>query len=294
MGRRGRFRANVLPVGEVDPHADFPSNDPTFFDHLLLAEGDSWFSIGGFPPSNLLYGLRFRRRTMVASCASPGDTVTRMAEIARNEQFTAALSRDGFPWTLILLSGGGNDLIGGARGVVLAPEARSLTARPEPADYCDEQALRRLLDGVDRGFRTLAARRDAADSPARGRPIVTHTYDYPTPRNEPARFAGFALLGPWLHPAFEDAAIPERDRIPLAGYLMDRLAETILGLARGPGAIGSFHVVDTRGTLTPARPTDIGPTTHWLNEIHPTADGYGELARRIERERLYPLLYGGF
>jgi hypothetical protein len=27
---------------------------------MILADGNSWFSIGGFPPTSLLYGLRFR------------------------------------------------------------------------------------------------------------------------------------------------------------------------------------------------------------------------------------------
>lgn len=294
MGKRGSFRANVLRLEDVDPTEGFPSSDPAFFDHLVLAEGDSWFSIGGFPPSNLLYGLRFRRHTMVVSCAAPGDTIVKMSNLVGSKQFRQALSADGYAWDVILLSGGGNDLIDAAKRVVLMPSERSSAAPSEPEEYINEDALGSVLTDIAKGFKVLAELRDAAQSPAQGKPIVTHTYDYATPRNEPARFIGFPVKGPWLFKSFTSRKVPQEHWIPLANHLMDRLAETIIDLQSGPHAIENFHVVDTRGTLTQPRLTDIGPTTHWLNEIHPNHDGHSRLARQLERGKLYELLYGAF
>lgn len=294
MGARGRFRANVLRLEDVDPDIGFPSSDPAFFDHLVLAEGDSWFSIGGFPPSNLLYGLRFRRHTMVVSCAKPGDTVVKMSKLVGSKHFKKALSTDGYAWDIILLSGGGNDLIDAASRVVLKPSERPSADPPEPQEYLNEAALDKVLSDIAQGFAALAGLRDGPDSPAKGKPIVTHTYDYATPRNEPARFIGFPVQGPWLFKGFNTRKVPEAHWVPLANLLIDRLAGTLISLQSGPNPLANFHVVDTRGTLTPPRLDDVGPTTHWLNEIHPNHDGHSLLARKLERDKLYELLYGAF
>jgi hypothetical protein len=97
MSRRGSIRANVLRLEDIGV-GGFPSSDPVFHDHMILAEGDSWFSIGGKPPTNLLYGLRFRKLTMVVSCAKPDDTVKNMAQITKNALYKRALSQKfGYP-----------------------------------------------------------------------------------------------------------------------------------------------------------------------------------------------------
>lgn len=290
MSRRGRFRANVLHLDDVG--TGYPSDDPHFHDHLILAEGDSWFSVGGFPPTNLLHGLRFRKHTMVVSCAQPGDTIGNMAQIAKNALFERALSvRFGYDWDVILLSGGGNDLIDNAGRIVLGPDRRRPKYSSDPDRYISKPNLKEVLDVIKAGYRSLAAARDSADSRVNGVPMLAHTYDYAVPRNEPARFFGFDLQGPWLYRAFTDRDVPTELWIPLARLLMDRLAETLLGLQAGRQRIAHFHVVDTRDTLTPPGLDDVGPTTYWLNEIHPNFEGYAKLGRQIERERLYGLLY---
>ena len=39
--------------------------------YRLLAEGDSWFTLGGLPTSNLLFSLRFPAPAIVVNCAVP-------------------------------------------------------------------------------------------------------------------------------------------------------------------------------------------------------------------------------
>jgi lysophospholipase L1-like esterase len=110
-------------------------------------------------------------------------------------------------------------------------------------------------------------------------PILAHTYDYATPRDAPAIFGS---LGPWLHRAFNDREIPPENRVELADYLTDRLAERLLELADGTKKIPDLHVVDTRGTLTRAALGHRGDSHDWQNEIHPNGGGYEKLAKRIE------------
>lgn len=125
-------------------------------------------------------------------------------------------------------------------------------------------------------YRALAAVRDDAGSPNAGKPIVTNTYDFPTPRNSPALFFGSRVRGPWLmkgiDPAFWD---------PIVDRLINALVETILGLATGRNAISNFHPVDTRGTVVRAAPGTTKKSGDWRNEIHPSKEGYGKIAAKL-------------
>ena len=273
-----RFRPNVINW--------FFADDPLFGpgsglnDYRILAEGDSWFSLGGIPTSNLLFSLRFRRSTLIVNCAQPGDTIRRMAVLAQDRALRDALTA-GVAWDLLLLSGGGNDLIDAADEILLSPQERNASPGVGPGNYCDPGELDNLMRTVQEGYRTIVALRDGPDSTARGKPILTHTYDYITPRNAPARFLLVPLLGPWLFKALTEAAVPEADWHPVSDYLTDRLAEAILALRTGANPLPDFHVVDTRGTLTRAKAGDIGESGDWMNEIHPSIDGYKKLARPL-------------
>jgi hypothetical protein len=85
--------------------------------------------------------------------------------------------------------------------------------------------------------------------------------------------------------------VPTAMWAPLARLLIDKLAKAILSLQQGSDKIENFHVVDTRDTLKPPDIDEIGPTRHWLNEIHPSYERYLKVGRRIELQKLYKLLY---
>lgn len=273
---RGRHRPSIVTWREYLDQAGFPS----FPDHNLLAEGDSWFTISGLPAYNLLFELRFHKHTRIVNCGMPGDTIVNMATIAGNRHLRQALSPGGKPWDAILLSGGGNDVIDEADEILLPKEHRP--ANPQhPADYCDADHLDGLIRHIQRSYRRIAALRETPGSPGREAPILAHTYDYATPRPAPAVFI-FGSLGPWLYKALTDRAVPESDWVHVADHLIDRLAEGILALARGPDAIPGFHVVDTRGTLTRAELGHPSDSHDWQNEIHPNGGGYEKLAKKIE------------
>ena len=64
------YAADLLDSNEPPPLADFGRR--------LLAEGDSWFTIGSLnllQTSNLLKELEFKTSTAIVSCAYPGDTL---------------------------------------------------------------------------------------------------------------------------------------------------------------------------------------------------------------------------
>lgn len=136
-------------------------------------------------------------------------------------------------------------------------------------DYCNMEAIRALVTEVQGGYRKLAAMR-----PTDRIPMLSHTYDYCTPRD--ARVAG--ISGPWFYTAFKRFKIPEEDWIALSKSLLNQLADGILALqGEREDAIPNFHVVKTLGVLQMAELGTTGDSNDWLNEVHPNSKGYEKL-----------------
>lgn len=275
------MRAQIIRHGDIDKR--FPERDPDSrkYECKVLAEGDSWFTLGAVPSSNLLFHIQVTKPTALVSIAKPGDTIIRMGDPERMQQLRRLLviPRFAYKWDAILLSGGGNDLIDSAPDLLKRIDA----ATGDPADYVDAAALQQLIANVQGAYASIVAVRDAESSQSKGKPIYVHTYDYPTPRNSPARFLGAGILGPWLYPAFLLADIPEPMWIPVSDYLLDRLAEAILALDSQSGSrpLPSVFVVNTRNTLNRARLGTIASDGDWANEIHPNTTGYRKLGEKL-------------
>jgi len=256
--------------------------DPSFVTHTILAEGDSWFTVGGtalkYPWfTNLLFSLRFKKSTLIVNLARPGDTIKNMSQMSKYD-FRDAINN--LPLHAILLSAGGNDLIDKASLLVLPKSVWKNKSINSPKDYCNLGEIKYFLDNLTHHFIRLAKARGNKNIP-----IVTHTYDYPTPRNAPAKFFGVGLLGPWLIEVFKRAEVPKKDWRNVSDYLFNRLADHTVSLQN---KINNFHVVDTRGTIKRAKITS-GVSGDWLNEIHPNKAGYKKLAPKIVK-KLYEFL----
>ena len=277
---RGTFRPTVVSWEDMLDEPAHPGVDPAFYKQFILAEGDSWFTLGGIPTSNLLWSMRFHQRTMIVNCGRPGDTIKHMSDIEGNHNFRQALADKDIKWNLILLSGGGNDLIDNAKNIIKDKIERG-NARPQNIkDYCHQDVLDNLITSIQNSYKNVFAFKESqAQGQAKGKPVVIHTYDYSTPRNAPARFFSVSLLGPWLYKAFTKKEVHKEDWNSLSDYLIDHLAEGILALANQQENI---HVVNTRGLLTRAAQDTEGEDGDWLNEIHPDHDGYCKLAKHID------------
>jgi len=274
-----------VQIGKGSPPAE--PNNAEYAWHLL-AEGDSWFSLGGIPSSNLLNDIRLPRWAQVLSVAYPGDTIKRMSDIVNNPSFEKYVAKRNFNYAFhgLLLSAGGNDLIDAAAHIVSAKPGPGLP--PEmPESYIDSKVLKRVLAEVLAGIRKLHKLWNSKDSKSAGSPIFMHTYDYVTPRNAPALFLGGAKLsGPWIYPTFVGGSMSISLQQRAADLLFDALADMLLTLDEASGkknALSGVHVVDTRNTLVRANPAEIGNSNDWLNEIHPNAGGYRKVAARLSQ-----------
>jgi lysophospholipase L1-like esterase len=267
----------------------FPMDE---FPLQFLAQGDSWFSIGSIPPfltSNLFDKMSLSKRAVAVNCARPGAELAHMTNTTTNRTFLQLLNgKAARRWTALLLSGLGNDVISAAQSPPSSPAAMRILAKKSEwsakagaGRYISQAGWQTFEQHAVDVFQVLLQNRDKS-AVNRGIPIVLHTYDVVTARN-----AGAGLgFGPWLFKAFTAFEIPPSDWNALAIELMARVRSLILNIAASDAFI---HVVDTQGTLIPALGTDIGPTEHWQNEIHPTRTGYRLLGDvwEVELERLF-------
>jgi len=261
------------------------------FGFRLLAEGDSWFSIGALNPfksANLLQALSFTQRAVAVSCALPGDTLKRMVDTRRDPQFVSLLAgARARLWDGVLISAGGNDLIDAlqspardADGVPVPPSRRLLLTAAEwgpaslgAARYLSHDGWATFSAYLGANFEALLQLRDRG--PSRGCPVFMHGYAVPTPRP-----SGAGPAGPWLLPSIVAYAIPEADRAPLAELLIERLAALLGGLADDRTRLPNLHFFDsTRVPLDRASPTATGESGDWVNEIHLTRAGCRKVAR---------------
>lgn len=272
------WRVDVIQATHLGMEGSLDPDDPTY-PLRFLAEGDSWFTIGAIPSSNLLFELRLRNPAIVLNLGYPGDTIANLTRFGANFEFARRLASPQWAsdWTAILMSGGGNDLIDWAFDLLLPkPPA---TAKPEAC--VDQKKLKKFNKTIVDGYKAIVKLRDGNGSPSKGKPIIVHTYDYPTPRPAPARFIVIPITNPWMYPAFQQREVPASLYIPITDYLLESLADTLCDLQK---ELPAFHVVRTLGLLERAELGAKGHSGDWHNEIHPDSDGYRKIARKLADE----------
>jgi hypothetical protein len=254
------------------------------FERLLYAEGDSWFD--KFTPipmagANLLDAVRSPFVAGVVDASHIGDEAREMVS-GRQARQTKAMF-DVFDFDLILLSAGGNDLknvfsdlftsrVLAAQGVKTAWSAHELARAP-----ADHSAV---FDGVIASIGRFIGLRDAARRDrTRAAPIVLHGYDHLQPRPAPATLLAGSKVGrgPWIYPALKEAGLSDAQMRAEARQVVDTLNRRLAALVAG---LPNVYLIDQRGLLTPAEPGSTGASNDWLDEIHPTPEGFVKLARQ--------------
>lgn len=277
------FRVDVIKPEEL-----WQGQNPvilTSFYPRLLADGDSWCSLGSVPAKNLPRELTFPTQGIVVNCAHPGYTVNEMnasvtqAGRVRMRDWVARLGEfiegRGIPqFDAILLSGGGNDLID-AVPTLLAPGVDPGNPPADPAQLIDAAKLEAFEDRLLLQFTEIIEFIRERGGVNAALPIFLHTYDYPTPNPSPATIFGIPVGKSWLYPSVRH--LPVSTHGPLASLLLDRLAATLQEL----GALSDVHVVNTLNTVVPAESNQTGESGDWENEIHLTKAGYGKVAAKM-------------
>lgn len=267
--------------------------DPYFPDKYILAEGDSWFHIGGLTGAgnarNLLDEITINdEQTLLLNMALSGDTVRRIAESFVSSDFRKMLKEH--HWDLLLLSAGGNDLIDAlTEDLNYVVDGITLSIIQSHADdgnfesYINEDHLNLLIEFLLGKYKELFEYVGTTEN--KEVPIIIHTYDYPTPRDAAAKIFGFKAKGPWLYEALKTKKnVPEKYWINISDYIFKRMADALLTLtAPNKPDVANVYVVKTYDTLLRANSVS-GESYDWLNEIHPNAKGLAKIAKKINAE----------
>ncbi len=240
---------------------------------LALSVGDSWFQ---YPLRKYLDLQRraataFNRELLMVDDSYPGRDADEVPGISRRWTELAATLQSDFdrPLDLILVSLGGNDIIGKdfARHLKPAGEVDEGNFRAELPDVVRRHVrlveLQHSFDKIRHAYRQVIALRD---SHAPNATLLTHTYADVIPSPTPYRFL-FIQSGPWMwEPMRAVGLVDAGEQRILTRWLLESFAAVLKTLQENtPG----MQVLDSRLELVEKR--------FWDNEIHPTGAGFKHL-----------------
>lgn len=278
----------LVPVTVIDPNRfdkpDSSGDDWESISRRLLAQGDSWFSIGSLLPrpfANLLHTMTLREATLVVNCGKPGAELVRMVDSTRARDFRRLLHGNAAPrWAAILVSGGGNDLIEAASAKPAVELAMRLLRTPaeRPAgdagpasDFLSDAGwalfdahLRQVIHGL-----VLAKNRDKN----LGVPLFLHSYT----RVQPTAVGPGLGRPSWLEPSLRAFGIPPSRWLDVSDELIGRLQRLLISAVAAENATSRdarLQLVDTASLPVVLAAADAtGSSGDFLNEIHLNESG---------------------
>jgi hypothetical protein len=234
---------------------------PDYNGPVVLAEGDSWFCYPEIPviapdgPTDIVSHLL--TEFAILGVGIPGASVASyrdQLDAPNGLKAQIALEKP----DILLLSGGGNDLLGN-----LKPHLQPGGATPESwlAPAFSER-VRQVGDDLD-----FVARAAIAASGPRDLAVLFNAYDFALPTGN----------GPWLKPPMDALGIQPALQVEvirvMVGRFRRRLGRIVDGLrADFGGPTQRFAVARTIG---------VTPAGGWHNDIHPDTEHFGRMARRF-------------
>lgn len=276
-------RATARRLGVTTDRADFKWLCGRKQDRVsIVAEGDSWFS---YPPKSLVFGKKsnamdhihgFTRvdgqpHANILRLEASGDEAVEMTDPEKSQfQALRRTLRDCKP-DLLLFSGGGNDIVGKRD---LPPLLRDWSEGASAKECVEGTLFEERLAEIQSAYERILG---ACEELSPNTFVITHAYDLPQPRDRGAEFFwGLEITQPWLHPYLVKKGIRDATlQREVAEHLLTGFRRTLDALAV---TTTQLRVAPTQGTLTP------GSEEHWLNEIHPTSEGFRLVARVIYSE----------
>ena len=215
----------------------------------IVSEGDSWFQ---YPVllDDLIDQISFENDFAVYSLGAAGDLVERMA---KQREYKRALNDTKSP--VLLLSGGGNDLLGDGRFKnLILPFSASASAE----DLVDQSALKRVSDEILGFYRQILV--DIRDNHP-GVMVFGHAYDTPFPKKN----------GKYFGAPLEDAGIGLSLGREVIEVIVDDFSDRLRALA---DEFSNYRFVNMKGTVGDHH-------NSWRDELHPESKGFARAAEPL-------------
>ncbi|MGO9022376.1 MAG: hypothetical protein ACLQVJ_28900 [Syntrophobacteraceae bacterium] len=255
--------------------------------YTLVAQGDSWFD---YPGHDLINFLRDRHGHTIENIAVAGSTlndivygpvpknwlgIPQSGDVSRITELLHVIEKthqENGPLRGVLISGGGNDIAGPEFFSFLNNKDADL---PNPnAEVLDGVVTETFLSAYKHLIEVILARAGALQID--NLHILIHGYDYPWPDGR--GFTMFNLVGPWFDEPFNKKNFPYNNqddllqRRAIVRSFIESFNSMLSTLASQYPQ--NVHYADLRGALD----DDI---SLWANELHPTAQGFGMLADKL-------------
>ena len=214
---------------------------------VIVSEGDSWFQYPLLLKDTIDWLMK---DYAIYSMGAAGDLLERMT---KKREYLKSIKDTGA--SIFLFSGGGNDLVAGG---ALADHLEAYDSQLEAADYL-KPSFQTILDDAfghyERIFRDVKGAAPHVQ-------VICHGYDYVIPDK-----------GRWLgKPFLKQDIIDHALQCNIAREMMDRFNR---GLLRLCATMPHVSYINCRGAVTDSR---------WHDELHPTKEGYEEVARLFSRQ----------
>jgi hypothetical protein len=246
-----------------------------------LCIGDSWFQYPLRSYADLQRRIalpsEFGNKINFIDDSYPGrDADEVFGLFKRWRRLAATLQQDYKPFDVVLLSLGGNDVIGldFEHHLKLPGETGNPPwpwSNPVPPIVNDHIRLGVLTDT----FRSISAAYqliiDMRDDFAPNATIIAHTYADVTPSKTGYEFLTFKT-GPWIWKPASKVGLKAAEQKEIVRWLLESFHELLLGVQEGTSR---FVVLDTR--------MELPDKSLWDNEIHPLGPGFRHLVEQYWR-----------
>lgn len=212
----------------------------------IVSEGDSWFLYPVMVDETIDHLFD---RYAIYSLGAAGDD---LKEMISQDQYIPAIQQESAD--IFLISGGGNDVLG-----KIASNLKKFNPEYSASDYPNDH-FTEVLDELISMYRTIFT---GVSSQFKNVKTLCHGYDYAVP----------GIKGDWLaKPMKKELGIIDNQlQRDIVKVLVNRFNERLSALAKefGPQVV----YVNCRNSV----PDD----NEWYNEIHPSSDGFSNVAGRF-------------
>lgn len=260
-------------------------DDNTFFEvirdnpmnGMVLVEGDSWTSHPFISNLTMQLEMLSKHQYNILDLSYPGHTAAAIFDRdgPQLKQFKRTVhgNRDGYKFGWILLSAGGNDIVGPEILAFVNAKTDGAYGRELLNSQYERILDERIIPGYERALDVCEASTINADTP-----VVAHVYSYLPPRKKGTRLPVFGpnLGEGWIARHLENLGIT--DPVEQADVVMGMLDVYHEKLSSLSDTYDNFTVVDTRKLLSKQGQPD---EKWWSDEIHPTGEGFAKVAKEI-------------